>query len=127
MLILIVDHDANDVHLFFEAIKSIGFGDQCIAAYNGAQALEIVNSGVTPALIFMDASMEGMTAIKTIKALRKERRCKEIPMVIFGSIAQKAGIGVTRMPNNTHYMVRPLKHSDLPLAVKDFLTLHTGK
>ena len=126
MIILIVDHDADDVHLFFEAIKSLDFSAQCIAAYSGTQALEIVNSGVAPALILLDASMQGMNAVKTMKALRKERRCKSIPIVIFGSSDQQAGIGATSAPGNTHYLVRPSENSDLSLALKDFLTLHSG-
>ena len=113
MVILIIDHNADEVHLFSEAVKSLDFSVQCIAAYSGEQALDILRSGVVPGYIFLDMAIGEMHSMKALKALRRERGYRDIPLVIFSATLEEGDKASFRRAGADHFLVRPEEVTDL--------------
>jgi len=122
MVILIVDHNADEVHLFSEAVRSLDFRVQCIAAYNGEQALDILRSGVIPNYIFLDLAIGRVSSMEALKALRKDRTYKKIPIVIFGTSIREEEKDSFRKAGADQFLVRPPALTDLSASLKAMIT-----
>ena len=85
MVLLLVDDNADDIEVFYAAIKQIDESAKCIAAYNGQQALNILESGLIPDFIFLDIDMPGLTEIDILKEIRKSKPLKNVPVIVFSS------------------------------------------
>jgi CheY-like chemotaxis protein len=95
MKILFVDDDADDVHLFFEAVEYLNDSElvkandkslQCLTVSDGQQALEQLNTDRNlPDLIFLDINMPVMDGKSCLMELKRDRRLSNIPVVMFST------------------------------------------
>ena len=85
MSFFIVDDDVDDRNLFIEAVKEVDATIECISANNGEQALALLtDSGNTlPDFIFLDLRMPRIDGKKCLIEIKKNKRLKHIPVVIF--------------------------------------------
>ena len=82
--ILLVEDDADDQHLFTEALHAMYPAIECLIAKDGRDALDQMNTtSPIPTIIFMDLNMPMMNGYECIAALRKESRFRNIPIVIY--------------------------------------------
>lgn len=121
MVILIVDHNADDVHVFSEAAKSLDFSVQCIAAYSGQQAFEILESGVVPHYIFLDLSIQQGNARDTLRKLKKNRGYKKIPVIIFSETVPEKEMEAFKKAGADQFLIRTPGLEDLSNSLKSIL------
>ena len=82
--ILLVEDDADDQHLFTEALHAIYPTIECLIANDGRDAIDQMNStSPMPTLIFMDLNMPKMNGYECMAILKKENRFRHIPIVIY--------------------------------------------
>jgi len=83
-IILLVEDDGDDQHLFIEALHSIYPAIECIIASNGRDAIEkLDNASPIPTIIFMDLNMPLMSGYECMAELKKQIKFKHIPVVIY--------------------------------------------
>ena len=85
MVLLLVDDNADDIEVFYAALKQIDESAKCIAAYNGQQALKILESALVPDFIFLDIDMPGLTEIDILKEIRRSKLHKNVPVIVFSA------------------------------------------
>lgn len=85
MVLLLVDDNADDIEVFYAALKQIDESAKCIAAYNGQQALKILESALVPDFIFLDIDMPGLTEIDILKEIRRSKMHKNVPVIVFSA------------------------------------------
>jgi CheY-like chemotaxis protein len=83
MTILYVDDDADDRHIFQEAVKSIDARFTCITAQDGLDALSYLSDNKLPDIIFLDINMPLMDGKTCLGELRGNKHTAHIPVIMF--------------------------------------------
>jgi CheY-like chemotaxis protein len=84
MLILYAEDDIEDYSLFLDVLESLDLEAGCFNVVNGMEALKYLdNCLVLPDYIFLDVNMPTMDGKSCLKALKKDPRFKDIPIVIY--------------------------------------------
>lgn len=118
MLILIVDDDAEDIELFCEAINEIDSDISCVEAYNGLEALKILQRGsLLPDFIFLDINMPFMNGQKCLTEIKCNDSYKNIPVTMYSTTrdqlqieaCRKLGAGFLTKPNSYAELVQALR------------------
>jgi CheY-like chemotaxis protein len=79
-LVLIVDDDVNSREAV-EALLELG-GYQVAAAGDGREALDLLDSGLRPALIVLDMNMPRMDGVEFRRAQRHRPAIANIPVIV---------------------------------------------
>ncbi len=79
-LIMIIEDDFETQFLFSELLQAEGYDVKSVS--NGDEALESLNDGSSPDLIFMDLNFPGATPEDFMAALRSKPSSKDVPVVL---------------------------------------------
>lgn len=85
--ILVIEDDAAIRELLREIFTARGFA--VVTARQGAEALEILERGVRPALIVLDIVMPIMGGDQFLKELRANEELKNIPVLVTSATKEK--------------------------------------
>lgn len=103
-LILVVDDDEDIRDAVQQALEEEGYA--VAVAANGKQALELLQGGVSPALILLDLMMPVMNGYEFVEKQGQDPPLAQIPVVILtadGSIDKAASIRIAG------YVRKPIK------------------
>lgn len=97
MTILYADDDTDDRDLMFEAFNQIDPNISCLVAHDGRHVLAILNENLDhnaelPDYIFLDINMPVMDGKRCLEELKKDKRLKDIPVVICSTTRDKQEI-----------------------------------
>lgn len=84
-------------------------------AYNGKEALAILNDEETPVwpdVIFLDLNMPKMNGIEFLKVLRSDERLKEIKVFIMTTSSDSGDRIMTEQLGISGYIIKPLSYTD---------------
>lgn len=118
MLILVVDDDAEDLELFEEAMGEIDSSISCVEAYNGLEALKILNrDSLLPDFIFLDINMPFMNGQKCLAEIKSNKVYKDIPVIMYSTTTDqmqieacvKLGASFLTKPNSYRELVSELR------------------
>lgn len=84
MAILIVDDDKAMLTLTATFLSRNGFS--LLQAYNGQQALQLLNT-FTPDLVILDVMMPGINGIELCKRLRERTETQATPVIIMSALS----------------------------------------
>jgi CheY-like chemotaxis protein len=97
MIILIVDDDAEDIELFTEAVEEIDSTINCVEAYNGLEALKVLNrNALLPNYIFLDINMPLMNGRKCLEEIKNNNNYRHIPVIIYSTTTDQKQIDECR-------------------------------
>lgn len=83
-VILFVDDDMEDHVFFTEALQKVDDKAECIAVFNGAEALEKLTAmEKKPDYIFLDINMPIMNGLECLSNIKKSEKFKDIPVIIY--------------------------------------------
>lgn len=82
---LLVDDDADDSDLIFEALSEIDPNVKYTYAMEGPEAFSLLENGYAPSVIFLDINMPGMNGWNCLTKLKAEERFKDIPVVMYST------------------------------------------
>ncbi len=84
MLVLYAEDDIEDYSLFLEVLEFIQPRVECVNVINGVEVLKFLDDCVLlPDYIFLDINMPAMDGKICLKAIKRDARFKNIPVVIY--------------------------------------------
>jgi CheY-like chemotaxis protein len=91
--ILCVDDDEDDLLMLREAINSIDTNYSIVEAFNGEQALELLQQmqevKTLPCLIVLDINMPRMDGKQTLAHIKKDKELNSLPVVLLSTSNNK--------------------------------------
>ncbi|RZJ53159.1 MAG: response regulator [Flavobacterium sp.] len=113
-IILLADDDLDDTEMFCEALEDINENIICHCAANGNEALKILEElDKNPELIFLDVNMPVMSGWECLKALKKDKRFKDIPVIMISTSSHKKDMDIAADLGSMCYFVKPNHFNDL--------------
>ncbi|WP_265444282.1 response regulator [Acetivibrio straminisolvens] len=116
--IMIVDDDHRNVFVLASALED--YGATIIAAENGKVALELLGSHKVD-LILMDIMMPVMDGYETIRAIRKDEKLKDIPIIAVTAKSLKADREKCIEAGADDYISKPVDYDVLIRLIKAWI------
>ena len=116
--ILVVDDEEDIVDLIRYNLEREGF--QVIPAYDGEQALELVQKEF-PNLIVLDLMLPGINGFDVCRVLRNKSETSRIPIIIVSAKATEPDIVVGLEIGADDYITKPFSHRELVARVNAVL------
>jgi CheY-like chemotaxis protein len=123
-VLFMIDDDVDDREIFQEAISVCNPAIELVFAYDGVQALEILDSGtIHPDVIFLDYNMPRMSGLECLKALKSNTSYKEIPTVMYTTSGDREEEKVLLILGADHYMRKTTSFTGLCAELKRIIEL----
>lgn len=123
--ILAVDDNAKNIQVIGSILRdegySVGF------AYNGEQALSILNESKDFDLVLLDVNMPVMDGFETCKAMRKNEILKEIPVVFLTALNDSKDVVRGFNAGGQDYIYKPFNAEEVLARVKTHIELKRSK
>ena len=118
MKILLVDDSTTMRRIQQRVLKAMGYED-VVEAANGKQALaKLVEHEFDIGLILCDINMPEMSGLETLQRIRHHPRCKEIPVIMCTSVAEKAQVLEALKAGANSYVVKPFSPDSLKQKIE---------
>jgi CheY-like chemotaxis protein len=119
MTLLLVDDDADDRKLFFEAVREVDQTITCVAASNGMEALAMLQNGELspPDYIFLDLRMPGLSGEECLLELKKDVRLAAIPVIVYTTSRDVRESVRLKQLGAVHFMSKPVSPEDVYFMV----------
>jgi CheY-like chemotaxis protein len=119
MTLLLVDDDADDRKLFFEAVKEVDPTMICLATSNGMEALAMLRNGELspPDYIFLDLRMPGLSGEECLVELKKDVRLAAIPVIVYTTSRDVRESVRLKQLGAVHFMSKPVSPEDVYFMV----------
>jgi len=120
MTILYVDDDDDDLQLFEEAIKEIDSSIVCLLKSAGKEALELLENGLLPDLIFLDVNMPEMDGVTCLAKIRENERFCDLKVILLS--VSPYTINKERVRSfSADFLTKPTNYEDLLKVLKRVL------
>jgi len=119
--ILVID-DEEDIVEYVSCFLS-QFDFDIIAAYNGAEAISVLNTNLDVKLIISDIRMPVMDGICMIKAIRILSKYDHIPIIIHSGAGEEALINAVAALGVKDWLVKPTESKFLTETIRDKLKI----
>jgi CheY-like chemotaxis protein len=131
-LILVVDDDHEDIELFKEALHDIDPYITCVTAFNGNDALELLNRmEVYPDYIFLDLNMPCLNGKQCLGKIKTMKHLEHIPVIIYSTSKAESDIEEVKELGATYFLTKPTKFEDIKDAIAYIISsgveLHIGR
>jgi CheY-like chemotaxis protein len=93
MVLLNIDDDAEDLDIFFRAVKTVNPLAKCLLARNAREALHILKDKLMPDFIFLDIRMPLMDGKTVLTELRKNKKLRSVPVIMYSTTINPNEIG----------------------------------
>lgn len=115
---MIVEDDADDRHYFSNAVKEIDASYECLEAWNGAQALQLLRKAKQlPDFIFIDINMPLMNGLDCLEKLKEDEQLKHIPVIIYTTSKYQENSDYTRELGASYFITKPIDLKKLPQLI----------
>jgi len=108
-IILVVEDDLSLVDTYKLAL---GDSFEILVAYNGKEALEVINTQV-PDLILMDIMMPEMDGIETLNHLKKNSATAKVPVILVTAKVQHKDVLGGYQSGADYYITKPFTNREL--------------
>ncbi len=107
--VYLADDDPDDRLLFEEALMEVSKNVVLTTASNGEQLMKILSSTAAslPHLIFLDLNMPLKNGFECLDEIKKDKKLKNIPVVIFSTSSQKEAIDTVYNKGADYYICKP--------------------
>ncbi len=122
--ILIVDDDANNRAVLFDALCDEPYELQ--EAENGQQAIELARSSL-PDLILLDIMMPGMDGIAVLRALRADDSTRMIPVIVVSACGSEPQVIACLEEGALDHVAKPFSNAVVRARVRAALRSHPSE
>jgi CheY-like chemotaxis protein len=117
-VLMIVEDDVDDRLYFSDAVKEINASNECIEAWNGAQALKLLRKvKKLPDFIFIDINMPVMNGLDCLEKLKEDEQLKNIPVIIYSTSKYQKDSDYTRELGASSFITKPADIKKLPQLI----------
>ena len=108
-MVYLADDDPDDRLLFEEALMEVSKNVELTTANNGEQLMKILDNVASPLphLIFLDLNMPLKNGFECLDEIRKDKKLKNIPVVIFSTSSQKEAVDKVYNKGADYYICKP--------------------
>jgi CheY-like chemotaxis protein len=119
----LVDDDEDDRDIFMIALENADDSYKCVAAKNGVDALNIIDSdnNFNPEFIFIDLNMPYMSGKECLQAIKNNSRFTNTPIVMYTTSSYNKDIDETKQLGASHFLVKPPGINSLTKLLRDIL------
>lgn len=105
----IADDDPDDQEFFMDALKSICGTCTLLQAYNGEEALHVLESQLMtpPDFIFLDLNMPKLSGKQCLEEIRKNKTLRDVPVIIYTTSSLTKDKEESLKLGATQFMVKP--------------------
>lgn len=127
MTILIVDDDADDLQFFTDAIAEIDSNVSCITAFNGIEALHVLEAvNPRPDYIFLDLNMPRMGGKQCLRHIKNNPHFESIPVIIYSTSRRPEDVEEVRNAGAAAFIIKPNKFHLLRAEIARILKNRTS-
>jgi CheY-like chemotaxis protein len=113
-IIFMIDDDEDDRDIFRDAILHCNPNIDLLFARDGLEALDILKSSwVQPDAIFLDYNMPRMNGVECLKELKSAENTREIPVVMYTTLGDRAQENVILKLGADYYMRKTYSFDEL--------------
>jgi CheY-like chemotaxis protein len=123
-IILYVDDDLDDQHIFVEALKELHPTYFCYVAFNGSDALELLRKIKLPICIYLDINMPIMNGIETLRQLKADSALAAIPVFMLSTSRSKEQENEAKELGATDYLLKPNAYNEFVQILGACLSTH---
>jgi CheY-like chemotaxis protein len=124
--ILLVEDNSKDVELTLEALTQHNLANRVTVARDGVEAIEYLRcegefksrQPGNPAVILLDIKMPRMDGIEVLRAIRSDKKMKNLPVVMLTSSREEPDLRESYELGANAYIVKPVNFKDFIEAVK---------
>jgi CheY-like chemotaxis protein len=122
MTILIVDDDADDLQFFADAIADIDSNVSCITAFNGIEALQVLEAAnPRPDYVFLDLNMPRMGGKQCLRHIKSNPLFQSIRVIIYSTSRRPEDLEEVREAGAAAFIIKPNKFHLLRAEIADIL------
>jgi CheY-like chemotaxis protein len=119
--VFMIDDDFEDQEIFRDVLKEVDPGIQCVLYSEAEEALEfLAKESRLPDWIFVDLNMPVMNGFEFLKAVKKNKLLRDIPVVIYTTSNENSQKATARELGAFSFITKP---SDLTLLKERLLDL----
>ena len=122
--ILIIDDDESTIAILQQMLEKHGF--QNVPAYNGVEALEILNSNDDIDGIILDIIMPEMDGRETLQNIKNKAETKDMPILMLTGLNSISDVSDFLTMGANDYMVKPFDEETLISRLQKILPLTLG-
>jgi two-component system, OmpR family, response regulator CpxR len=111
--ILVVDDDVDIREVMAEILEDAGH--RVLKAANGKEALDLLQSGKRPALIFLDLMMPVLSGPELLELLQSDQNLADLPVVVVSAFADSG-----EAPGVKRFVQKPVSASTLRDLVAEY-------
>jgi CheY-like chemotaxis protein len=123
MLVLFIDDDTDDYRLFCDALRTFNETAECLQAFNGRDALNVLNqsSSTLPDYIFLDVNMPIMGGWECLKKIKANPILKDLPVIVYTTSSDASEIELFRKMGAEAFITKPSTFKQLVKTLKKIL------
>ncbi len=124
--IFLADDDADDRQLFEEALQEISSDVELVMANDGQELMNILDKTTPPPphMIFLDLNMPLKNGFECLSEIKKDKKLKDIPVIIFSTSCQKEAIDNVYNRGADYYICKPDNFQKLKQVLKTMFTMN---
>lgn len=124
--ILLADDDADDCHIFEQALKDFPAITNLTTIDNGEKLMKhLLNTSALPDVVFLDFNMPCKNGLECLKEIKHNKNLKHLPVILYSTSAEKVIVDLL-FDNGAHYFIRKFaQFSTFKKTIQQALTLVT--
>ncbi len=123
--ILVVDDNSKNIQVIGNILRETGYSVGF--ALDGSQALTLLQDSQDYDLVILDVNMPVLNGFETCKALRKNKKLKEIPVLFLTALNEPSDIVKGFDAGGQDFITKPFNSKELLSRVKTHLELKCSK
>jgi CheY-like chemotaxis protein len=117
-ILMVVEDDVDDRLYFCNAVKEIDAAYECLEAWNGAQAIQILRKAKQlPEFIFLDINLPLMDGLDCLEKIKEDEQLKNIPVIIYSTSQYQKNYDYTRELGASYFITKPKDINKLPQLI----------
>lgn len=127
--IFLADDDEDDCLLFEDALREVCSQTDLATANDGIELMDFLNNEVPPSpdVIFLDLNMPRKNGFECLEEIRKIKRFKDIPVVIFSTTGEEEAINRLYDQGAHFFIKKPGSFPKLKSAIQKILSIDWAK
>lgn len=111
--ILLIDDDEDDQEIFMAALELCGINANCIAIPNAIEALNRLNNGLVPDVIFLDLNMPQMNGHQFLTEFHRSPTPALAPVYVLSTSSHHTAINQSKRLGAKGFITKPDKFEEL--------------